>query len=122
MTRYPGGFLPMPVPDRQSDEPLQRQITRQIACAIQAGAIHAGERLPSTRALAGLLGVSRNTVIAAYDELTAVGLIEGRRGAGMHVAAAAERGFGARTMRDTRLPARAVEIHDPDGTLVNINF
>jgi DNA-binding GntR family transcriptional regulator len=75
--------------------------------------------LPSTRALARLLGVSRNTVLAAYDDLTADGMIEGRRGAGMIVAGRrhAPSAFDPRRiMRDAQYPARTLALLDPDGT------
>jgi DNA-binding GntR family transcriptional regulator len=39
--------------------------------------------------MAGLLGVSRNTVLAAYDDLAADDLVRGRQGAGMRVTASA---------------------------------
>ena len=45
-----------------------------------------GERLPSTRTLAGLLGVSRTVVTAAYAQLFAEGWVEGRHGSGTFVA------------------------------------
>ncbi|MCC7273562.1 MAG: PLP-dependent aminotransferase family protein [Alphaproteobacteria bacterium] len=53
-----------------------------------SGAVAAGERLPATRTLAGDLGLSRTTVIHAFDRLIAEGLIESRVGAGTYVAAA----------------------------------
>ena len=49
----------------------------------------AGTRLPSIRAFAGELAISRNTVIAALDQLAAEGLLESRRGSGTRVALAA---------------------------------
>jgi GntR family transcriptional regulator/MocR family aminotransferase len=70
--------------DRDASTPLHRQISTQIAVAIRRGA-DASARLPSSRVLARLLGVSRNTVLTAYDELVADGLISGRRGAAMMV-------------------------------------
>ena len=61
--------------DRWSPEPLHRQVARQIGDAIRAGELSPEARLPSTRLLAQLLQISRNTVVAAYDELVAAGLI-----------------------------------------------
>lgn len=46
----------------------------------------AGERLPATRELASQLGISRNVMIEAYDQLQAEGYIEGQQGAGTFVA------------------------------------
>ena len=114
MTRRAGGFLPGRIIDRAARLPLHQQIANRIESAIGAGAAHAGERLPSTRALAARLGVSRNTVIAAYDELSARGLIEGRRGGGMHVT--------ERVGSNRRVPIRAVPLTDGDGNALLLIF
>ena len=50
-----------------------------------AGTLRAGDRLPSTRALAATLGVSRTVTAAAYDQLLAEGWVAGRRGSGTYV-------------------------------------
>lgn len=55
--------------------------------AILGGQRVAGERLPASRNLARSLGVSRNVVLMAYDQLQAEGYVEGRVGAGTFVAA-----------------------------------
>jgi GntR family transcriptional regulator/MocR family aminotransferase len=81
-------FLPPIVLDRQASEPLH-QLCGQLTRAIGKG-VPRGVRLPSTRLLARLLGVSRNTIMTAYDELAAAGLIRGRQGSGMLVDARAE--------------------------------
>jgi DNA-binding transcriptional regulator YhcF (GntR family) len=60
--------------DRYRAEPLSLQIVRQVQEAIEAGRVARGTRLPSTRLLARTLGVSRNTVLTAYEELAAPGL------------------------------------------------
>jgi len=61
--------------------PRGRQIVAQIQGLIERGALRRGERLPSTRQLADQLGLHRSTVAAAYQELWALGLLEGRPGA-----------------------------------------
>jgi GntR family transcriptional regulator/MocR family aminotransferase len=75
--------------DRASPVPLPLQLAARMSSAINEGRVPAGTRLPATRALAGALGVSRNTVMAAYDELLAQGLVSGRVGDGSYVTAAA---------------------------------
>lgn len=124
MTRRCGGFLPMPPLDRESDEPLHRQIAGRILRAVLSGAVDVGERLPSTRELSRVLGVSRNTAIAAYDELAADGVIEARRGDGSRVASGAtgERARDVRRLRRAGCPARTITIDDPDGTALAIRF
>lgn len=72
--------------ERSSTQPLQRQLTEQVRRAILDGRLVAGTRLPSTRALAAEIGVSRNVALAAYDELFADGYVEGRHGSGTFVA------------------------------------
>ena len=73
----------------QATAPLHRQLCDQLRELILEGAIPAGSRLPSIRAFAGELAISRNTVITALDQLAAEGLLESRRGSGTHVALAA---------------------------------
>ncbi|MFC0007751.1 MocR-like pyridoxine biosynthesis transcription factor PdxR [Micromonospora siamensis] len=62
------------------------RIYRHLLEAILDGRLRPGERLPPTRELAARLAVSRNTVAAAYDRLTADGFLAGRVGAGTFVA------------------------------------
>src|SRR5579859_73920 len=67
--------------------PVGRHVYGQVRDAIFSGALGAGARLPSSRDLAGRLGVARATVVGAYDQLVAEGYVESRRGAGAFVAA-----------------------------------
>lgn len=60
-----------------------------IRGAIRAGALVAGTRLPSSRALADELGISRSTVVEAYGQLAAEGFLDMRQGSGTRVAALA---------------------------------
>ena len=66
---------------------LQEQLHERLRNAILSGSLSAGTRLPATRQLAGHLRVSRNTVLAAYDQLIAEGYLETRPGAGTFVTA-----------------------------------
>src|ERR1051325_6481376 len=68
-----------------SEVPLYRQVSELIATQIRSGAIPKGSRLPATRELAGLLGLNRTTVSAAYEILEADGLIAGQVGRGSFV-------------------------------------
>ena len=58
----------------------------QLRAAILDGRLRTGQTLPSTRALASSLGISRNTVVAAYDLLLSEGYVVSRQGAGYVVA------------------------------------
>lgn len=66
--------------------PIRDQIAVQIVAAVRAGVYGAGDRLPSVRALAGRVGVHRNTVRAAYRELAGRGVVVPRPGSGVFVA------------------------------------
>jgi DNA-binding FadR family transcriptional regulator len=116
--------LPQIVLDRTSRVSLQRQVYSQIATAIRGGAIGPQVRLPSTRLLAKLLCVSRNTVLAAYEDLAADDLIRGEQGAGMRVSAGAPvPQLGLRqVMREAQYPERIVLLEDVDGNRLFINF
>jgi DNA-binding transcriptional MocR family regulator len=66
--------------------PVYRRLARALAGAIDRGTLAAGARLPSERALARRLALSRGTVLAAYDRLAGDGVIERRHGSGTFVA------------------------------------
>ncbi|KAA0574292.1 PLP-dependent aminotransferase family protein [Azospirillum sp. Sh1] len=72
--------------DRDGAEPLHRQLYRALRQAVLDGRLRPGERLPPSRALATEWGLSRNTVVTAYDTLLAEGYVSGRVGAGTFVA------------------------------------
>ena len=118
----PAVFLPRITLERAATTPMAQQIRRQIAGAVRDG--HRGQRLPSSRLLASILGVSRNTVLAAYEELAADGVIEARRGVGMVIGGRGPRGLHAldpqRMLREAQFPARSVDLADPDGTPIYI--
>lgn len=69
----------------RGEEPLYRQLTETLRRQIAVGALPAGTRLPSSRQLARDLCVSRITVVTAYDELEAEGIVESRAGSGTYV-------------------------------------
>jgi GntR family transcriptional regulator/MocR family aminotransferase len=72
-------------PDRSSPEPLGRQLTRKMREAIERGELGGSTRLLPSRELALRLGLARNTVVAAIDQLIAEGFLEARIGAGTFV-------------------------------------
>jgi DNA-binding transcriptional MocR family regulator len=84
----------MPLPDLHlqpdAEAPLYRQLADALAGAIADGTLAEGERLPSERDLALTLAVSRTTVVTAYRELEARGLVRGHVGRGTFVCAADE--------------------------------
>jgi GntR family transcriptional regulator / MocR family aminotransferase len=72
--------------EAESLVPLHRQLYNRIREAILNRELVAGGRLPSTRALAAELGISRSTVLNAFEQLLAEGYLEGKVGAGTYVA------------------------------------
>jgi len=67
---------------------LYQQIYRALRGEILSGRLASGERVPSTREIADLLHVSRNTAVVAYEQLLAEGYIKARLGAAGTVVAA----------------------------------
>ena len=59
-----------------------RRLAGAIRGRAEAGGLPVGARLPAERSLAGALGVSRTTVVAAYELLRQDGWLESRRGSG----------------------------------------
>src|ERR1700680_2332413 len=89
---------PVEVPlaaDRDGLVSLTAQITAQLRAALAGGHFTAGKGLPSTRALAVSLGVSRTVVTTVYAQLFAEGWLEGRHGSGTYVAPGAPGAPGA---------------------------
>ena len=70
---------------REAVTPLAVQLADTLRAAAAAGQLRSGDRLPSTRALAGRLGVSRTVTAAAYEQLHAEGWIVGRHGSGTYI-------------------------------------
>lgn len=107
---------------------LHRQLYRAIRGAILGAHLKEGTRLPATRLLAAALGISRNSVLQAFEQLTAEGYVEGKVGAGTFVAsplpdAMLAPGDADDTTRDvsaaepswSRLGARLAALPDPTG-------
>ena len=72
--------------DRSLKVRLDRQLYEVLRTYILEGRVGAGTSLPATRTLAQQLGVGRNTVVAAYDQLLAEGYVEAQSGSGTRVA------------------------------------
>ncbi len=71
--------------DPASDEPRNHRLYRLLREAILSGRISAGARLPTSRELAVDLGLARNTILYAYDQLRAEGYVAARMGSGTFV-------------------------------------
>ena len=71
--------------DRDSNEPIFRQVVREIQGLIRSGSLPEGFRLPPERRLANALGVNRSTIFNAYRELKALGMVDAHVGRGTAV-------------------------------------
>jgi GntR family transcriptional regulator / MocR family aminotransferase len=105
MKRVASGILPLIAIDRKISKPLHRQIYDAYRMAIIDGALRPGQRIPSSRALASELGVSRFPVLNAYAQLSAEGYFESRVGAGTVVPSSLQDQFAASPPNRPRLPA-----------------
>ncbi|BDR06834.1 PLP-dependent aminotransferase family protein [Comamonas thiooxydans] len=90
--------------------PLHARIQRAIRHLILDGALDVGRRLPASRALAQSLGVSRDTVEAAYGQLHAEGFIERRTGSGSFVSEQVQRLPGRGLMQSPLARAPALRL------------
>jgi GntR family transcriptional regulator / MocR family aminotransferase len=86
MPRRPIALPPAVVPlAQESGRSLRWRLHQGFKAAILNGQLGPGARLPSTRALAAALGMSRSTVVEAFDQLAAEGFVERRTGSGTFV-------------------------------------
>lgn len=72
--------------DRDSEEPIYRQLIRHIRAQVDSGVLTPGSRLPASRDLARQLGISRISVVNAYAELRSEGYLSAHAGRGTFVA------------------------------------
>ena len=84
--------------------PLRHRIADAVVAELRAGRLRPGDTLPSTRALAAALGLSRGPVVAAYDELAAAGFVVSRAGSGAVVAPGADRAAAAGAVTHVHTP------------------
>ena len=80
-----GAAVPLIAVHRKGEKPLHRQIYDAFRAMILERRLQPGQQIPSTRALADQLGISRIPVLDAYSQLLAEGYIESRSGAGTFV-------------------------------------
>jgi len=89
---YNGLMKPLVLPlQKDSPEPLYRQLIRLIQDQIREGALQPHDKLPPTRELADALQISRISVVSAYTQLQEMGLLEAHPGRGTFVAGVTER-------------------------------
>ncbi|MGO9901834.1 MAG: PLP-dependent aminotransferase family protein [Solirubrobacteraceae bacterium] len=94
--------------ERSAVEPLRVQLERELRDAIRSGRLGAGERLPSSRAMAAELGLSRGLVLECYSQLQAEGFLTSRSGSVTRVATDAI-ALSELPVRPTPMPRLAVD-------------
>lgn len=87
--------------DRKGGESLQHQLYRVIRHRVINGRFASGLKLPASRVMATELGVSRNTITLALEQLKAEGYIEARQGAGHFVTSVLPEHFGEVLLPDS---------------------
>lgn len=78
--------------NRDDSAELHLQVAAEIRRAIAAGEAVSGDRLPPAKDLAAVAGVNKNTVLRALRALRSEGLLEFRRGRGVHVVGTPDEG------------------------------
>lgn len=77
--------LPLPLPHPPPHTPRFRWFYDELRSAILMGRLQPGARLPATRDLAREYGLSRGTIVAAFEQLGSEGYVEGKTGSGTYV-------------------------------------
>ena len=77
--------FPLSLPSPPLGETLHRWLYAALRGAILEGRLHPGSRLPATRDLARAYGLSRATIVTAFDQLKSEGYVEGKTGSGTYV-------------------------------------
>ncbi len=86
MAKHPPSLRMPSIALERFSGPLHRRLCLALSQQILSSHFQNGDRLPSTRALAKALGISRNTVVSAYDKLAEDGYTISKVGSGTHVA------------------------------------
>lgn len=77
--------LPLNLQTAPAGTPLYRWLYEELRAAILAGRLPSGARLPATRDLAKQYGLSRPTIVTAFEQLRSEGYVEGKVGSGTYV-------------------------------------
>ena len=101
--------------------PLYRWLYEELRSAILAGGLRPGARLPATRDLAAQYGISRPTIVTAFEQLQSEGYVEGKVGSGTYVSktlpddllhAPPTKSSGRKSVRKTRFSEYARRLPD----------
>ncbi len=98
--------------DETADTPLYQQLYSGLQRGILSHQLRPGLKLPSTRDLAGLFGVSRNTVLNAVEQLMAEGYLEARERSGTYISRELPESFLETPVVDEVWHGRSVDIYN----------
>ncbi|HEX6965211.1 MAG TPA: PLP-dependent aminotransferase family protein [Gemmatimonadaceae bacterium] len=99
------GTLTLTLPPRERGTPAYRWLCAALRTEILTGRLRPGARLPATRDLAAQYGLSRGTIVSAFEQLEAEGYVKGKVGSGTYV---------SRVLPDTLLhSARGADVRRP---------
>jgi GntR family transcriptional regulator / MocR family aminotransferase len=104
--------LPLSLPSPGAKISLYRWLYEELRSAILHGRLHPGARLPATRDLAIAYGLSRATIVAAFEQLKSEGYVEGKPGSGSYVSRVLPEELlqAPRVSQEKRLPHRRVAL------------
>jgi DNA-binding transcriptional MocR family regulator len=122
MTKALSGFIALLGSWTDRPGPVYQRLAEAMRAAIERGEIPPGTRLPSERALADRLAVSRTTVVSAYQPLRSGQWVESRQGSGTRVRGSARGPLAARLREDPagsfrRHPVYRSLVEGPGGTI-----
>jgi len=122
MTKAPSAFIALLGSWTDRPGPVYQRLAEAMRAAIERGEIPPGTRLPSERALADRLAVSRTTVVSAYQQLRSGQWVESRQGSGTRVRGSARGPLAARLREDPagsfrRHPVYRSLVEGPGGTI-----
>jgi DNA-binding GntR family transcriptional regulator len=102
--------------------PLYERLCESLRADIASGRLAAGTRLPSTRTLARELRMSRNTVVAAYEQLVFEGLLIATIGSGTRVSGKKPARVDVTNfLRNSGFPSDSVSLSDCDGNAIYLH-
>lgn len=100
-----------------SSGPLHEQVYHSLRDAILNGRLHPGNKIPSSRAMAEILSISRNSVIAGFERLVDEGYLVTKRGSGTYIS-----DIIPDELTKTSIPIIKSEIYSPIDLEINPNI
>ncbi|WP_241525747.1 PLP-dependent aminotransferase family protein [Pseudophaeobacter leonis] len=99
--------------DRSATTPVFEQICAAIRSQVASGDMALGSKLPPTRVFATELGVSRSTIVTAYEQLVAEGYLSSQQGSGYRLCASGEVELAQRSDKTRKLPGSVLHPQVP---------